>query len=334
MTDTNLLDSLFDTETVSDCRSRILESHGIDISAVYCLHTGRVAGRFEDFVLEFAIAEEQSDDLESLDDALVARTIASMRPTPMLNKPDRLTLERLASTHPVDILAFLVNRLHGNRHLATHRNLEILDPYVWRIHTHQRWTELAAAGVDLKPWIHWLLELDAKRNLHDMTPPSLSLDKLNRWIRTNNGTSLFQLLTLENHKLMLSIFEAWTFERLKEYDQRDREALAQDRWFRGNSMTQPAYVQSWITNPQFASKRAEADAKKRAKALDGKVVTPKKSNSKIQNLLNSHQALIDSLFTSAKGEVDPSESQPVKPAPKAVPMTGANFLSRLRKDSN
>lgn len=321
MTNNHLLlaDFLADTD-IDSLRTLCLETHGVDIRGVYCLQTGRLVGTFDDFVLQFAIDEESADDDETLIDALMSRVVASMRPSPMLNRPDRVTLANLAAKYPVDILCYLINRLHSNRYLATHRDVDILEPYIARIRTHTQWSELAASGVDLKPWIHWLLELDSKRNLHDLTPPTGEFDRLGKWIVTKTGESLFRQITAESLPALLAVFEAWTCERIKEFDQRDKEAKAQEHWIRGNSLTQPAYVRSWIENPEFASKRAELLHKSKNKplaAIKPKSEKTQKLDAKVSQFLH----LLDDIIDGGSEPVTPA-----KPAPKL--MTGAMLFRK------
>jgi len=326
---TNLTESLADffaDANVSDLRALGMESHGIDLAGVYCLHTGRRVGTFDDFVIQFAIDEESADDDETLVDALVTRCVASMRPTPMLNKPDRVTLLNMAEKFPVDILAYLVNRLHGNRWLATHRPTDdILTPYIARIKTHSLWSELALKGVDTRPWIHWLLELDAKRNLHDLTPPMVERDRKGAWIETKTGESLFHLIDESNHAELLAVLERWVFERVKEFDARDRQAEAQERWMRGNTMTQPAYARSWIENPQFATKRAEMAHKNKVK----KDSQPKPKSEKTRKLDAKVSQFLHLLDDIIDGDT------PVESPKKAGPIlrTGASLSFLRKKDS-
>lgn len=326
MTDFSALSDFFADRDLADLRALGLANHGIDITAVYCLHTGRQVGTFDDFVIHFAIDEESAADDEALVDALVSRAVASMRPTPMLNRPDRVTLSNLAERFPVDILSFLVNRLHGNAWLATHRPSDILDPYIARIKTHSLWTELAGKGVDTRPWIHWLLELDAKRNLHDLTPPSVERDRLGKWIETTTGESLFSQITESNVGELLAFFEQWTFSRIKEFDARDKEALAQAQWMRGNRMTQPAYARSWIENPEFATKRAELAHKKKNKPESPARPKSEKTR-KLDERVSKFLHLLDDIIDAGA----PTES-PKKAGPKL--MTGASLSFLRKKESN
>lgn len=323
MTNTStLLADFFADADIDSLRVRGLDLLGVDIAGVYCLHTGRKVGTFDDDVIQFAIDEESADDDDALIEALVSRVVASMRPSPMLNRPDRITLLNMAEKFPVDVFAYLVNRLHSNRYLATHRNLEVLQPYVARIHLYSLAVQLAASGVDFKPWIHWLLELDAKRNLHDLTPPSVEKDRLGKWIETKLGESLFRQIGIDNHLELLKFFEAWTFERVKEFDRRDSEALAQDKWFRGNTMTQPAYARSWLENPQFASKRAELAHKAKGKDSKTKLARPKSERtSKLDSRVNQFLHLLDNIIDSPVETAATQKSGPVL-------RTGANLFRK------
>lgn len=317
------LQAFFADRDIDSLRVLGLESHGIDIAGVYCLHTGRQVGTFDDFVIQFACDEESTDDDEALVDALVTRAVASMRPSPMLNKPDRVTLLNLAERFPVDILSFLVNRLHGNRYLVTHRPTDdAMAPYFARIKTHQLWTALSHKGVDTRPWIHWLLELDAKRNLHDLTPPAVEKDRLGKWIETKTGDSLFHVVNETNQAELLEFFERWTLARVQEFDARDKQAEAEAKWFRGNTMTQPAYARSWMENPQFASKRAELAHKAKGK----KESTPKPKSEKVRKLdakVSQFLHLLDDIIDGGNEPATPAKAGPVL-------RTGAS-LSFLRK---
>jgi hypothetical protein len=231
----------------------------------------------------------------------------------------------LAEKIPVDILSFLANRIHSNRWLATHRPAsdEILAPYIARIKTHELWTNLSLKGVDTRPWIHWLLELDAKRNLHDLTPPTVERDRLGKWIETKTGESLFYQIDESNHEALLAVFEAWTFARLKEFDARDREAVAQEKWMRGNQMTQPAFARSWMENPQFASKKAEAAYKAKHKK-DSPAKPKSEKTKKLDERVSKFLHLLDDII-----DGDTPVETPKKAGPKLL--TGAMLFKK--KDS-
>lgn len=311
-----LADFLADVD-IESIRQQVLADYEIDICGVYCLHTGRLVGQFDEFVMQFAWDEETGNDEQRID-GLIARVVASMRPTPMLNMPDRLTLVSLSAKHPVDILCFLANRLNSNRYFSQNRSTEILAPYLQRIALHRQWSELANQGVDLRPWIHWLLELDAKRNLHDIAPPQVELDKLNRWIMTAKGTFLLQLVTPDNVADLLATFEKWVFGRLAEFDSRDREAKAQAQWMRGNTMSQPAYTRSWLENPEIANRKRAEEIKKAKRKPRPKSEKAQKLDERVQSFLGLLEGIMD-------GEIETPKMQS-KPLGKIL--TGAQLFKK------
>lgn len=301
---------------IDELREAVLADYNIDICGVYCLHTGRLVGRFDDFVVQFAI-DESGDDEEEMIDGLMARVVASMRPTPMLNLPDRLTLANLAAKYPVDIFCYLANRLNGNRYLAMNRSSEILAPYLGRIALHQQWTELALKGVDLRPWIHWLLELDAKRNLHEVTPPLVDLDRLGKWILVNKGVFLLQKVTPENAVELLAILEKWAFGLLAEFDARDKQAVAQSAWMRGNTMTQTAFTRSWLENPEIANRKRMEELKRANKPKRPKSEKAQALDAKVTQFLGLLDQVLD-------GTLD----APIPTKPKARVITGGMLFKK------
>lgn len=314
---TTLLDNFFATEdsdstfTLSEVIEAANEAYGIDIRDQFCLFTGKPIGKLNDSELEFALSEETCEELDDLADAMMVRVVASMRPSPALNKPDIRTLESLAAKHPVDAVCYFINRLNGSRDLLTKRDGESsFAPLLERIMMYRRWTQLKADGVDLTPWIHWLSELDAKMNLHDLKAPRVNVDRLNRLFMSFDGVSLFTYVTLENHEQLLKLFEKWVFGNLGVYDERDRRATAQANWTRGNRMAVTTFTKSWLENPVIARRASEARVKHTAKPGQPKAekaVTPKTAAKKAK--LTSALALLDSL-----GKSD----APAKPATPSV----------------
>jgi hypothetical protein len=260
------LASFFESYDVASLRTKVLELEGIDIQGVHCLHTGKRIGTFDESEILAAIDEIGTDDEESLIDDLLVRVVASMRPSPAFNVMNRATIREMVSTRPVDAIAYLANRLHGHRDLLAKRSEYSFQPLIDRVAIHRQWTALAAGGLDLAPWIHWLLELDAKMNLHDITAPGYG----------EHRQPLLTQVTLENQAELLAAFEAWVFERLKEFDKRDKELLAQSRWIRGNSFTRQAYVRSWLENPEVATRKDAARLKAKKAKVGRPVTSPKK----------------------------------------------------------
>lgn len=326
MTDVfSLLDSISDVdhESLLDEVAELALSEGIDIFGVYCLHTGKLIGRFERDELLFAIMDEPTESQDDLVSALMIRVVASMRPSPALNKPDRLTLRSLATKRPVDIMAYLVNRLNGTRQLLLKRSDESFSPLIGRIATYQRIADLAAAGVDLTPWIHWLLELDSKMNLHDLTPPVLKVAPIYRL--------LFDQLTPDNHVQLLKDFESWAFEQLAKFDKRDAQLVRESQWARGNAMTGPAYVRSWLENPNLTRKVEVANNKRQAEInKSNRVGRPVSAKTKALNAKVTQ--ILDQFSDILNGEAAPL---PAPRKPVTHPALKLNFaaLAKHKKES-
>lgn len=310
--------------TLAEVIERANDIYGIDITTQFCLFTGKPIGDVYPSELEFALSEETSEDLDDLADAMMVRVVASMRPSPALNKPDHMTLSALAAKHPVDAICYFINRLNGTRDLLVKRDGQnSFGPLLARINDYQRWAGLAKAGMDLTPWIHWLAELDAKMNLHDLKAPRISVDRLNKMFVSFDGVSLFSFVTLENHKDVYSIFEKWVFRNLGVYDERDRLATAQANWFRGNRMAVTTFTKSWIENPVIAKRASDAKIKhsqKPGQQSEKPAKTPKPQTAK-QVKLGAALALLDSL---GKAVETPA---PVE-APKPVATT--SVVGRLK----
>lgn len=304
------LSEFFADYDVASLRAKVLELEGIDIQGVYCLNTGKQVGTFDESEIRYAIDEIGTDDEDSLIDDLLVRVVASMRPSPALNSLNRATIREMTSTRPVDAIAYLANRLHGTRDTLTKRGEHSFQPLINRIATHRQWTALHAAGVDLTPWIHWLLELDAKMNLHDITCPGYGEHK----------QPILSQVTVENHAEVLAAFEAWVFERLKDFDKRDAQALMQARWMRGNTFTRTAYVRSWLENPEIA-KRKDSAKKKKAPGRPATSAKQQRLNAETNEFLHLLEGILDGTI------------ETVKPASKPKPrvLTGGMLKLNIAK---
>jgi hypothetical protein len=311
------LASFFADYDVAALRAKVLELEGIDIQGVYCLASGKRMGFFDESEILAAIDEIGTDDEESLIDDLLVRVVASMRPSPALNNPNRATIREMVSRRPVDAMAYLTNRLHGHRDLLTKRSEHSFQPLINRIAIHNQWSALQAAGLDLTPWIHWLLELDAKTNLHDIQCPGYG----------EHRQPLLSQVTLENHAELLAAFESWVFERLKEYDKRDKELLAQSRWIRGNTFARPAYVRSWLENPEIAKRKD--DSRKKKSKVGRPATSPKqqKLNAETNEFLHLLEGILDGTIETAK------PAQKPKPRVMTGGMLKLNVAKRTSEES-
>lgn len=320
----SLLDSISpDTsESTLDQVAALAADDGIDIFGVYCLHTGKRIGSFERDEVLFALRDESSENIEDLVDAMIIRVVASMRPSPALNKPDHLTLRSLAISRPVDIMAYLVNRLNGTRDLLIKRSDESLSPLVNRITTYNRIAGLAASGISLTPWIHWLLELDCKMNLHDLQAPIVKLAPFHRL--------MFDMLCIDNHEQLLKEFESWAIDHIRRFDKRDAQITRESNWIRGNTFARAAYVNSWMENPELprkveiANKKLQAKFDSKSKPGRPKSEATRKREDRVAKALDALSAILDSK--------DPTpSSQPAKSAP-TLRLNFAALAKHIKKD--
>lgn len=332
MTDyTNLLAELASPFDIESLRTKCLVERGIDIQGVYDLHTGRIIGYLEADELEFAIEEIDYDSDDELLDQLIERVIGAMRPSICLNRPDRVTIQNLLIKRPVDCLAFLVNRLHANRKTLIERGRDTTAFLHDRIILYKRLCTLDDLGIDLTPWTHWLLELDSKLNLHDTPCPLFAFDRLNRPLRVlRDGTSIFWLLDESNHQDLLKVFESWVFELLAKYEARDTQLRKESEWFRGNTHTQPAFVRSWMENPQIANRKEAARVKKERAAAKAKPGRPMSEKTKAKH--ESIQTALAQLEAILQSGQQPDRPKDTTPKPVVLKPVLANLLRNLKKE--
>lgn len=281
----NIADSADDFDTL---KRAAREQTGLEIDGLYCLHTGKLIGRFDRLEIEEAIFEEGDADEESLIDALVVRVVASMRPSPALNKPDMGTIREMSQRRPIDALAYLVNRLYGNQHLLRNRTDDAFSLLRNRISIHNQIAALYENGLDLAPFTHWLLELDSKMNLHSVTPPDFDI-----------------FANLDN-------FEKWVFTKLDAARMLEVNAAKEASWHQGNRLTRAASIRSHLDNPEIANRKHAAAyaAKKKAAAAAAAGKPVRKRATQVDQFMG----MLDDLINNAGGI-----SEPVTPTkPKAM----------------
>jgi len=277
-------------ELAQTIRQRGIDSEGIDIFGVYCLHTGKKIGEFTSDTILDALADEATEDESDLLDAMLVRCVASMRPSPALNKPDIATIQMMVEKRPIEALSYLLNRLYGNKRLLTTRSEDAFAPLFMRIKTHAKLSQFETSHVGL---IHWLLELDSKMNLHELSPPMFDHAAAGKWTTTKLGMSLIEALNTIDEVGLLACFESWVFKHLAEFDKRDSQATREAAWLRGNTMTKRAYVRSWLDNPEIANrKQAEVHAKSK---LPVRVKSEKtqKLNAEVENVLGMLERILN-----------------------------------------
>lgn len=336
-----------DQEILSDLlqkvEDKVLADYGLDILDIRDLHTGAPVGKLNRDVFLAALVDEgalddcESDDdtldIESLADALLVRSLASARPSPALNRPTTQSLRRLLDSQPVVVCAYLLNRYKlSNWRKLNHRDDSWFDDMLHRIKVWEKLSKLASdpdfdqVERAFRTLAHWLLELDSKCNLHELTP-------VPGWFET-------LLDTVE------SIEQFETFAQEFAFIATPRIVEADKKMSVGNRMASSAYVKSWFDNPILAQRKVEIANNKRQrlydkygdveigkwieeeriatrianrekkKERDSRIIKGRSSRSKAAKLVNKHSAVLDSLFRTL-GEV----SEPT-PTPKPVRPTG------------
>lgn len=317
-TNLELLNAIDADESRLEAIAQLAAEQFIDIRGIYCLHTGKKFGTIDDSELEEAIFEEGDCDDDELADAMIVRVVASMRPSPAMNKPDHGTIREMVARRPNDALAYLLNRLYGSRQLLINRGDNWLSPMLNRIKTYNVISHTTLKFRDA--YIHWLLELDSKLNLHEVTPPTFEKDRLGKWFVTKTGS---QLIDVFHEAGVFEAFESWVFERLHEWDKKDSAALAQLRWAQGNRMTTSAYVRSYMEKPEIANRKHAEEYARRERAKAAKPKKPvsektRKQNERLASFLDLMDQVID-------GKLDTS---PMTPKKSKVVLGGMLFAKK------
>lgn len=331
-------------ELFRQCEDKIWTDYGLSLRDVRDLHTGCVIGTTHNHIWFTALRDEgvldDSEDgsvieIEELADSLLVRSLASARPSPALNRPTTRSLLRLLESDPLTVNAYLLNRYHLTHwRKLSHRDDSWFEDMLHRVKVWEKLERLTSdADTDaversLRALAHWLLELDSKCNLHELTPPD---------------TFFADFHALDN----VDAFERF----ITDFEQHAIPILVEaDRLFKiGNRMASSAYTKSWFDNPTLAERKveiankkrqglydkygsvavgmaieADKSAKKKAKAIDTRIIKGRSSRSKAAKLVNKHAATLDALFRSlgeAIGEPAPAPTpKPAKPngLPKLV----------------
>lgn len=328
---------------LTDCREFVEKAYGIDLLDLRDLHTGAYIGRLEESVFHTALIDEglldDSDDgkvldIETLADALLVRSLASARPSPALNRPTPQTLRRLLDSRPAMVCAFLLNRYRlSDWRKLNHRDDSWFETMLSRIKIWDKLGEFEREGdageAPIRTLCHWLLELDSKCNLHDLTP-------VNGWFDKFLG-----LLDCEEFSLFVDEFAILVTPTIVEADK--RMAI-------GNRMASSAYVKSWFDNPVQAQRKVEIagrvkgksrqelferygsvktgilmeewiaegrlEKKKEKTKSDSRIIKGRSSRSKAAKLVNKHSGVLNDLFRSLTDAIEdgaaPSTPKPVR----------------------
>jgi hypothetical protein len=309
------------------------------------LHTGAIIGRIQRDTFHIALIDEgaldDSEDgetlsIESLADALLVRSLASARPSPALNRPSTQSLTRLLKSDPRTVCAYLLNRYsltHWRK--LTHRDDSWFDDILHRIKVWEKLCTLTS-GPDadanersLRALAHWLLELDSKCNLHELTP-------LPGWFDVFHN-----LETVDQFELFVREFALIAAPKIAEADKNFRI---------GNRMASGAFIKSYFDNPTLVERKVEIANNKRQRLYnrygdvklgmlleeervevakhraaekakkDSRIIKGRSSRSKSAKLINKHSDLLRSLFKTLDDVVtEPKVETPAPPKPTGLP---------------
>lgn len=350
--DSQILDDLLD-----QCAEQVTDVHGLDLFSMYCLHTGQSIGTLNRAVFITALIDEGAMDdsedgsvldIETLADSLFVRCIASMRPSPSLNRPTTQTLKRLLESSPRTVLAYLLNRYHvSDWRTATHRDDSWFETMMHKIRV---WQHLLVIDSDpdvdcversFRVLAHWLLELDSKCNLHTLTPAVSWFDKF------------FACESAESFETFANEFALLATPLI----------IEADRLFQiGNRMASSAYIKSWFDHPDQNQRKVEiagrikgrsrqelfdnygsvavgamlAEDSRKAKAeraaakakADSRIIKGRSSRSKSAKLINKHSELLNRLFGDLTAATE--NQTPLAPTPKPVRTIGLPMF--VKKD--
>jgi len=238
------------------------ESTGVNPLTLYCSITGAPIGEFDRDTFNGVMAEvfeymDPQQDAEEITDDLMLRTLSSMRPSPVWNYSDRQSLNKRMKSRPAETLSYLLIRLyepssqlkleHDRRLGLYHRRILIHRLCKWVVETKLNWQE----------WIYLLIEIDALYNLTSLSIPGndilSTLGEIRYAAEGENGPEQFESF--------LDGWRAWHKKLYDEYEKKQRAALRQDQWLKGNPAAGPARLTLFME----VKPKSEAQVKKAAK---------------------------------------------------------------------
>lgn len=334
----DLIESLY-----RQCYEKVFADYGLHLDTIRDLHTGAPIGEIFDEIFHTALIDEgaldDSEDgetisIETFADALLVRSLASARPSPALNHPTTQSLTRLLKSDPRTVCAYLLNRYaltHWRK--LNHRDDSWFDDMLHRVKVWEK-LERLTTGADsdanersLRALAHWLLELDSKCNLHELTP-------LPGWFDVFHS-----LETVDQFELFVSEFALIATPLIVEADK---------RFAIGNRMTGGAYLKSYFDNPVLEQRKVEIANKRRQRLYDkygdvelgalleeekleaaklrstekqkkdSRIIKGRSSRGKSAKLINKHSDMLRSLFKT----LDEVVTEPKAATPEPVKATG------------
>lgn len=270
---------------------------GVDPHGVYCLFTGKKIGYI--FADEWqAIIESIPGDADEVADDLAVRIFAAMRPSLRWNKLHRDSLDEFRTAHPLESLAYLLNRLlapsepSGVDTITLHHNRILV--YNW------------LKGLDaerIKSWLQMMIEIDARLSLKQLRSPFGA-----EWLLVTPSEECDKRI------------KDWYLESLKiaEREEESRERSA--RWYRlGNTMSKAASVGQFMESRPLSQTAIKAQEKAKDKAFMSSVLATLMADAGAKTLPEG---------------IEPPKNQPDVSIPKIKPMlTGKMPMFGVKKES-
>jgi hypothetical protein len=147
-----------------------IDAYGFDPTHIYCQVTGKPIAQTHSEEFEALVDSLGVVDAEQAADDLAVRLLASMRPSMRWNvfRDDSLVIMR--QKHPVETLAYLLNRMFAPLNFRKISRRDLLADLEHRIKTFQIISEWDKAS-HFDTLIYMLLELDAKWSLDTESAP-------------------------------------------------------------------------------------------------------------------------------------------------------------------
>lgn len=279
--------------TIHEISEKFVSTYGFDPNYVYCSRTGKpIAFMFAEEI--DSIVSTLGDDPEAAIDDLALRIIASSRPSIKWNKLRETDLNDMRKSHPVETMAYLLNRLFDSK---VENWFSAQRGRIWLFSKLHEFHIMASPIPNQSYWdmcLMMLLELEAKLGLTTETA-SFDVDDLD--VETPELMATLHSLLRPFHKRRVDFH---------------RQAEADAKFFAANPGAKRAYFASWMES----SPPSEATIAKAVKQQDS----------------NLFKAILDELLGS--GETKPASHRPTqeqmtkpetKPASKVLVKSGFVF---------
>lgn len=229
-----------------------IDSYGFDPFGQFCQVTGKRIGNSLEVQELIESMLERNVEPEDIADDIAVRIFASMRPSLFWNKMREDSLEEMRKSRPLEVLAYLLNRL-----FAPERNANLLAIHHDRI---RLWQRLEEWGMNdsTNTILYYMLEVDAKLNLASLSAPFTVEDFLTRF---------------ESMPLLLERIQAWYAIQLDSYAKLLKRNELNTRWWRsGNALAKGAFGAAWMEQKPPSQKQIKENAKKEDRNFFGGIL--------------------------------------------------------------